>query len=235
VRARARPILLFTRLIAAIKLNPRLQQTRHCLCGAGAAPPADGRYVWSAEGHGGGGCDSVVGRGVCGLLRVLRRPRHELLGGAWSPSLPSAEDEEDSSGRAGERELWRSPTLLVNGRYQTGVNIRSIKATGTSMHALTQRYAPHLMHGDCTQVHHCTPTIPALYGCLQPVIGVTLSIALLGESFDARDVGSVLLIIGGLVVVTMKGLQLRGTPSATGLDSFAGFHPELPHRHLARK
>ena len=134
-----------------------------------------------------------------------------------------------------ERELWRSPTLLVNGRYQTGVNIRSIKATGTSMHALTQRYAPHLMHGDCTQVHHCTPTIPALYGCLQPVIGVTLSIALLGESFDARDVGSVLLIIGGLVVVTMKGLQLRGTPSATGLDSFAGFHPELPHRHLARK
>jgi hypothetical protein len=55
VRARARPILLFTRLIAAIELNPRLQQTRHCLCGAGAAPPADGRYVWSAEGHGGGG------------------------------------------------------------------------------------------------------------------------------------------------------------------------------------
>lgn len=81
-----------------------------------------------------------------------------------------------------------------------------------------------------SQVHHCTPTIPALYGCLQPVVGVALSIVLLGETFDLRDVCSVGLIIGGLVVVTMKGLKLHGTPSAVGLDTLVSHHhhPDSP-------
>lgn len=76
-------------------------------------------------------------------------------------------------------------------------------------------------------MHHCTPTIPALYGCLQPVVGVALSIVLLGETFDLRDVCSVGLIISGLVVVTMKGLKLHGTPSAVGLDTLVS-HPDSP-------